>query len=179
MIAANTTFAVPNDDMAEDIAHIHVQSWRETYADIIPAEILANIDMADRVCRWRSYLGTQGYPTYIARVDGEPAGFIRVGSLKEPLVAGADGHIYALYVLRRFHRRGIGRKLMSLAAADWLGRGGGAFSVGVLTANAEARAFYEALGARFIRPDRDDWDGHSLPESIYLFDNMMELSRLA
>ena len=172
-------YEVPGIDMAEEIARIHVASWREAYSDIIPGKILVNIDMADRISRWRSDLSVEGYPTYLARVDGEAAGFIRSGTLKEPLVDGADGHIFALYVLSRFHRRRIGHRLMALAAADWLRRGGAALSVGVLTANHPARAFYEALGARFIRPDVYEWDGHSLPESIYLFENIEKLSRFA
>ena len=174
-----TIYAVPTVAMAEDIARIHVESWREAYAGIIPGEILANVDMADRIVRWRAYLGADGYPTYLARVEGEPAGFIRTGALKDPLVEGADGHIFALYVLRRFHRRKIGRGLLALAATDWLRRGGRAFSVGVLTENHPARTFYEAMGARFIRPDSYEWDGHALAESIYLFENMMELARFA
>ena len=177
-IDLKTSYTVPALDMAEAIARLHVASWREAYADIIPAEILANVDMADRVSRWRGYLGAAGYPTYLAQVHGEPAGFIRAGRLAEPF-AGADGHIFALYVLARFHRHGIGRRLIGLAAKAWLGGGGRAFSVGVLSANAGARAFYEALGARFIRAETYEWDGHTLPESIYLFENMEELARFA
>ena len=35
------------------------------------------------------------------------------------------------------------------------------------------------LGARFIKFDTYEWDGHSLPESIYLFENLEELARIA
>lgn len=174
-----TTYTLPSVDMAEDIARLHVTSWREAYAGIVPAEILANVDMAERVSRWRSYLSTDGFPTYLARVDDEPAGFIRAGALKEPLLEGADGHIFALYVLQRYCRMGLGRRLMGLAARQWIALDGRAFSVGVLNANSSARAFYEALGARFIRTDSYDWDGHNLPESLYLFENLEELSRFA
>lgn len=68
---------------------------------------------------------------------------------------------------------------MGLAAADWQARGGKALSVGVLTANRPAVAFYEALGARFLRPDTYLWHDHSLPESIYVFEDLAELSRFA
>ena len=180
MIDASVIYTIPASGMAEEIAHLHVASWREAYADIVPAEVLANVDMADRISRWRTYLlGTEGSPTYLARAGGEAAGFIRAGAVKEPLAEGADGHIFALYVLRRFHRRKIGQTLVALAARAWLQRGGAALSVGVLSANAGARAFYEALGARFIRPDTYEWDDHNLPESIYLFENLEELSRFA
>ena len=89
---------------------------------------------------------------------------------------GADGHINALYILRRFHRSGIGRRLVTMVAADWLARGGKGLSVGVLSANRPAVAFYEALGARFVRPDTYSWAGYDLAESIYVFNNLAELA---
>ena len=172
-------YEAPSSEYAETIARLHVTSWRETYTGMIPAGILENGDMADRTARWKGYLDTVGAPTYLARVDGEAAGFIRAGPVREPVAENADGHIFALYVLRRFHRQGIGRSLMALAARDWLRRGGRALSVGVLTANTGARAFYEALGARFVHDEDYEWDGYSLPESIYILERLEDLARFA
>jgi hypothetical protein len=50
---------------------------------------------------------------------------------------------------------------------------------GVLRANGPARAFYEAMGGRFIRDDVYNWDGNALDECIYLFENLPELARFA
>lgn len=172
-------YQAPGADDAAAIAHLHIDSWREAYTGMIPPGILENADMADRTARWRGYLEAAGSPTWLARVDGAPAGFIRAGPLKEPLAEGGDGHIFALYILERFQRRGIGRGLTGLAARDWLALGGRALSVGVLTANLKGRAFYEALGARFVRPDVYPWHGHNLDESIYIFENLEELARAA
>lgn len=179
MKSGEVTYARPGPAAADAIARLHVESWRETYEGIIPPNILADADLADRTARWHSYLAVGGYPTFLASVAGQPAGIIRAGPLPEPLAEGADGHIYVIYILQRFHRRGIGRKLVGLVAAEWLQLGGSAFSVGVLSANHGARAFYEAIGARYIRPDIYQWQGHSLPESIYLFENLTELARFA
>lgn len=179
MNTQHITCRVPGVDEAAAIAQLHLTCWKEAYAGMIPPGILENADLADRTARWRGYLEATGAPTYLARADGEAAGFIRAGSLKEPLAEGADGHIFALYILQRFHRLGIGRQLMGLAARDWLRQGGRALSVGVLTANHPARAFYEALGARFVRPDVYPWHGHNLSETIYIFDNLDELARAA
>ena len=163
---------------AEAIARLHVASWREAYGGIVPQEILDRVDVEDRTARWREYLSGDGV-TVLAEDGGEAAGFIRSGPLAEPMVEGADGHIFALYVLRRHHRLGIGGALLGRTAAAWLARGGKALSVGVLTQNARARAFYEATGARFVRAESYQWDGHSLPESIYLYEDLPAVSRLA
>lgn len=173
------TYRIPNVSDAGAIAHLHVACWREAYAGIVPIEILDHVDMADRTARWEQHLGKPTARAFLAEVAGEAAGFIHRGVLDQPLVEGADGHLNALYLLQRFHRRGIGRRLMGLAAADWLAQGGTALSVGVLTANRPAVAFYEALGARFVRPDTYRWHGHDLPESIYVFCNLDALSRFA
>lgn len=170
---------IPRAIDAERIARVHVGSWRESYAGIVPAPVLAKVNEADRAEKWRGYVELAGFRTFLAEVDGEPAGFIHSGPLSEPLVDSADAHIYTLYVLSPYHRQGLGRRLLGVTAATWHEQGGRAISVGVLTQNQRARAFYEAMGARFVRPDTFEWDGHVLDESIYLFENMKELSRSA
>lgn len=169
---------IPTVADAEAIARLHVASWREAYAGIVPAVVLDSVDIDDRIARWRDYLAGEGV-TFLAEVDGEAAGFIRVGAAAEPVAEGADGHVFALYVLRRHHRKGIGRRLLGLAAAAWLKRGGRALSVGVLTENAPALAFYQGVGGRFVRPETYCWDGHELAQSIYVFHNLDDLARLA
>ena len=178
IVGENITYRIPAIADAEAIAQLHVASWREAYDGMIPPAILAGIDMADRVARWQGYLAVPS-PTWLARVEGEEAGFIRAGRLAAQLAEGADGHIYALYVLQRFHRLGIGRGLVGRVASQWRETGGQALSVAVLTANRPARSSYEALGARLVRDDSYAWDGHILPESIYLFENLAELARFA
>lgn len=175
---AEIIYRIPTIADAETIAGLHVASWREAYGGIVPREVLDRVDMADRVARWRQYLAGTGM-TFLVEAGEEAAGFIRAGTPAEPLAEGADGHIFALYVLERHHRRGIGRSLLGRVAAKWQGCGGQALSVGVLAANARAVAFYEALGACFERADTYSWDGHDLPESIYVFRNLAELARFA
>ena len=43
---------------------MHVQSWRETYAGIIPAERLAGMSVAERTQRWRSPLDPETAEQY-------------------------------------------------------------------------------------------------------------------
>lgn len=171
-------FRVPAVADAEAIARLHVASWREAYSAIVPASVLDAVDVADRIARWQGYLASEGV-TFLAEAGGGAAGFIRAGVPDKPMVADADGHIFALYVLQRHHRRGIGRRLLALTAAEWLRRDGRALSVGVLTENRPALAFYRGAGASFAQADTYRWDGHDLPESIYVFRNLPDLARFA
>lgn len=174
-----TRLIIPTSDHAETMARLHVGSMREAYEEIVPSEVLANLSISDLTTRWRGYLEAAGYPVAMAQVDGEPAGLIRTGTCPEPLDPRPDGHIFQLYVLKRFYRAGVGRRLLCHVASGWLARRGTSLSVGVLAANQRANAFYTAMGARRVLETTFEWDGHSLAESIYLFENLEELSRFA
>ena len=87
------------------------------------------------------------------------AGFADAGGQRDASLSFA-GEIYAIYVLRRAQRRGLGRRLMG-AMAHQLGAAGfpGA-SLWVAAANAPARRFYEALGGRLVgqrTETQEDW----------------------
>ena len=179
MALETVTYVFPGPDRAGDIARVHVASWREAYAGIVPDPVLANLDETDRAASWRSYLELPDFFTVLAEAGGAPVGFIHTGPLSEPLVEGANGHIYTLYILNRHHRRGIGRRFLGMSARHLLGQGGRALSVCVLTKSEGARAFYEAMGAHFVRPSTVIWDGHTIDESIYLFENLPELALFA
>src|SRR6266481_6638436 len=72
--------AFPSDTAA--IAQVHVDSWRTTYAGIVPADYLANLSYAQREQFWCDILST---PTpsrcvYVAAQDtGETVGFASGG----------------------------------------------------------------------------------------------------
>jgi len=82
----------------------------------------------------RSFLA-QGYVYHVAEADGELAGFI---ALRE------RSHVYSLYVDKRWHRRGIARRLWETARDAALGPG----HPGFFTVNSSNHAlpFYAALG---------------------------------
>lgn len=87
--------------------------------------------------RMRGFLA-EGYVYHVAEVGGELAGFVAVRQ---------RSHVYSLYVDKRFHRRGIARRLWDVAREAALGPDHpGAFTV---NASNHAVAFYESLG--FVR----------------------------
>nr|WP_281432948.1 GNAT family N-acetyltransferase [Aestuariivirga litoralis] len=124
---------------------------------------------------WEGVLATAERIVIGAYMDDVPAGFIIAGPTPEDLIEKQDGHVWALYIARAAHRQGIGRVLMNMAARKWLERGGHTFTVGVLRANAPARAFYEALGAVAVKESVYDWDGHPLKDCTYFLDTAQML----
>ena len=56
--------AVAADAVA--IARVHVESWRSTYAGIVPEEILASLNLDDRAEMWERMLAAEDGLIFVA-----------------------------------------------------------------------------------------------------------------
>lgn len=160
---------------ARTIAEIMIAAWRETYAQMMPAQTLAGLDVEEWTQRWRGNLaGETGDPAYAAFLalddDGAPAG---VGSCRRQiseklLPLGYEGEIASIYLLRRLQRRGAGRRLMAAMARHLLANGCASAAVWTFRDSHHARRFYEALGATPAGVE-GEWEiyGMSLPDIAY------------
>jgi ribosomal protein S18 acetylase RimI-like enzyme len=166
----------PTPHEAEAMAALHVQCWREAYAEILPAELMATFSDETRRPMWRKALADDERIAFAAFDRNQPVGFILAGNPVEALSENEDGQIGAIYITASHYRRGIGRKLIELAVAEWIERGGRSLTLGVLAENVRARSFYESLGAKLVRTSTFVWDGYSLPDAIYVFDDLASLT---
>ena len=149
---------------AAGIAHVHIQSWRTTYAGIVPEEYLVALNEAERTQQWREWL-TGGFSVYVAEVDGKVAGFIGGGPLREPIQA-YDAELYAIYLLQPAQRQGVGRALLGKLAASLSGQGFQSMIAWVLEKN-PSREFYAKTGARPVASKEIDVGGATLVEVAY------------
>ncbi len=138
---------------AEAIAAVHVAAWRESYTDLVPAEMLASLSVDERADRWRRILGEPdpaiATVAFIACVpDGAVMGFGSCGLQRSAELAGAGfgGEFQAIYVLRAAQRRGIGRALMGAMARNLADRSLQGGALWVLEGNLPALNFYDMLG---------------------------------
>lgn len=99
---------------AEEIANVHVTSWQETYAGILPDQMLSDLNVADRTKRWTSVIsrkagGREG-SVFLALNERRAVGFVSVGPQRDIALRdkGFIGEIEALYVLVAAQRKGIG-----------------------------------------------------------------------
>jgi GNAT superfamily N-acetyltransferase len=146
------------------ISRVHVQSWRTTYAGIVPDEYLAALNEVDRVPQWREQLA-RDIQVYIADVDGEVAGFICGGPIREP-VRTYDAELFAIYLLERSQRHGIGTALLRELAGSLLSKGFTSMIVWVLDKN-PSRHFYVKSGAQLVTSKDIEIGGVMLPEVAY------------
>jgi GNAT superfamily N-acetyltransferase len=91
--------------------------------------------------------------------------------------SGRTAQVDALYVLPDRQGRGIGRLLLQESARRLLALGYVRLTIGVLSANLPARAFYEAMGGVESGRRTFDEDGHPLPETVYGWSDLAALAR--
>jgi GNAT superfamily N-acetyltransferase len=84
--------------------------------------------------------------------------------------------IAALYVLPEMQGRGVGRQLLTAAAERLAELGFSRLQIAVLTTNAPARGFYEAMGGTYCGERTFDEEGHLLSERVYCWPDLRALT---
>jgi ribosomal protein S18 acetylase RimI-like enzyme len=152
------------DDAAE-LAAMHLQALRETYAAQMPESFFAAVDLTALADTWRA-APSVGTDVTLALLDTAIVGFVASGEGHGPALPQM-GEVYDIYVLARAQRRGIGRRLMAHAAKALAARGLTAAGLWVVEDNAPARRFYEALQGRPFKTRVDSMAGRTLRGIAY------------
>jgi len=130
---------------AEDVAAlgaVHVQCWRESYADLLSQPLLDSIRPEDRATRWEQIIASPNDRQWVAEVDGEILGFAGTGPGRDD-DAPRDLELYAVYVLTAHHGSGAGQDLLDAAI------GSQPAFLWIATDNPRAEAFYRRNGFEF------------------------------
>ena len=166
-------------DAAEDdvggIARVHVQGWRESYKDFLRPEALEGLSVEERRRLWQDVF-TQLDPRarlLVAETEGgEIVGFAHGGPIRRENAEhlGTETEIFAIYLLDRVKRQGIGLRLMR-GVFDHLARHGfRSAGLWVLKDNLSARRFYEILGGQPGPAQSFDLRGQIVVEIAYRFE---------
>lgn len=132
---------------ASAIGRIHVETWRDTYAGMLPDRVLVEMSSAMEGGQWSRVLESGRDRVVVAETDG--AGIVGFGSCGKARAGalGFEGEVYTLYVLPDHQGQGIGRLLLTelfrILGAD----GYRSALIWVLQDN-PAGFFYEAMGGR-------------------------------
>lgn len=143
--------ALPDDVPA--LAALHVATFEEAHGSLeAPTYEL-------RESQWREMFAQQADSfCYVAQSpDGELVGFAR-GAPHDGSVDGYDGELDKIYVLRAWHRNGIGRALVERVACRFLDRGVGSMLL-FGDAASSANGFYERLGAERLLSKEGEFHG--------------------
>ena len=135
---------------AEALAGVHVASWRSAYAGLLPADLLASLDLGKRAQAWRTVLDDASGCAYVACEGKEVLGFIHVcPSRDEDKTSTEVGEITSIYVAPDHWGKGIGTTLLSRGLLHLAQAGCHEVTLWVLDGNQRACHFYERK--RFAR----------------------------
>jgi GNAT superfamily N-acetyltransferase len=131
---------------ARAIAEVHVQAWRDAYRDILPADFLAGLSVAEREASWVDAL-ERGTPCLlVAEHAGRIVGFSCDGPCRDRGATATDQELWALYVVREHWSTGLGRRLWLASRQAMLERQATRISLWVIVGNERAMRFYESAG---------------------------------
>lgn len=134
---------------AGEIANCHLNSWREIYQGLIPKDFLDELPLSfkRRQDFWREHISSGA--SYVIVAESEQhgvVGFINVGDSRENFFS-EYGELRALYLLRKYQDRGIGKKLLQLGFSQLESKGFTSAYCWVLEGNPTIK-FYEKTGAK-------------------------------
>jgi GNAT superfamily N-acetyltransferase len=131
--------AVPAD--ADGIAEVHIRTWQETYAHLLPASYLNGLDVATRAEDWRRTLtdASVGTPPFVALDGDRVVGFALAGPARDE-EPPRDFQLYAINVVASAHGTGAGQALFDAAVGD------SAAYLWAADDNPRAEAFYRRNG---------------------------------
>lgn len=139
-----------NGDDARRLALIGSATFLETFAgDLDGTAILDHCERAHRAEAYAELLRVGGQAWLAEAVPGgAPVGFALLTPPDLPSAAsdGSDLELKRIYVLAKFHGRGLGAALMTEAVNAARQRGARRLLLGVYAGNARAQAFYRKLG---------------------------------
>jgi ribosomal protein S18 acetylase RimI-like enzyme len=154
-----------NSNDAKGIAKVQVESWKTTYKNIVPDEYLNRMTYESREQKWKDIISEQA--VFVAEtVEGEIVGFSNGGKKRTGKHTKYEGELYAIYILEKYQRKGLGKLLIEPIVKDLIQKDISSMTVLVLEEN-RSRLFYESLGAKKIDVVEIEILGKKLNEIVY------------
>lgn len=153
MADAGIRVAEPPD--AAEIARIQLTTWRTAYSEMLPTDVLDNLDPGQAESQWRETLA-RGPASVMVATEGEwTVGFCAAGQAPEQEAATADGTspsdtstvvlVSTLLVEPRWGRRGHGGRLLGTMAQRLAAGGATRGITWVPEADAASLAFFQHI----------------------------------
>jgi ribosomal protein S18 acetylase RimI-like enzyme len=134
---------------AEELALVHVLTWRHAYRGIVPGDVLDGLSVDQQNKVWQKIL-TDERPddqSWLAESAGSVVGFVWAGRSRDQDATEHTGEVFSMYVLPTHQRGGAGSALLQVAS-KWLFERFPSARLWVLEDNAAGRRFYEKWGWR-------------------------------
>ena len=109
---------------------------------------------------------TKDYSTLVLEINNQVVGFTNYGKT-EDLEFDNCGEIFALYIIKKYHHYGFGKKLVEESIKNLKEMGFDKMLVSCLKEN-PSNEFYKHIGGKYIK--NKIYKQLNLPENVYYFD---------
>ena len=130
----------------EEIARIHIASWRKAYVGIVSQSHLDSLSLEKRIAKLNRFLAENTFEAYTGLVDEQIVGFVSIGPAKEDDINAAAGELMLIYLDPQFWSMGFGTKLANHALDIFSDRGYNTAVLWAFEKNVRADGFYRSLG---------------------------------
>jgi L-amino acid N-acyltransferase YncA len=132
----------PRVEDAEEAGRVHIQVWREAYAEKMPADFIEGLDPVKSADRWKLRFEMEesdGIVVVATGRDGDIVGLASAGPTRDA-DAPTAWELYSINVLAAHHGSGVADQLIMAAIAERPA------TLWVLLDNPRADAFYRRHG---------------------------------
>jgi len=163
---------------AHALATVRVTGWHQSYAGLMPVELLSKLSIeADRLRVEKAFADPGNKALrFVAEQHENIIGMGGCGRLRTGDIE-SRGEVYALYLLDDAKRKGTGRAMMEKMWEALIAEGCTSLQLSVLENNAPARAFYERLGGVLSHKGTFTYGGFELPDVTYVWEDIRQLAR--
>ncbi len=153
---------------AAGIARVYVDTWRDTYAGLIPVPALVGLSHRRLTQIWAEELARPASGQVVVIANDVASGIVGFGSCGKMRgdALPYKGEVFTLYVLPDFQGDGIGRRMLGRLFATLSARGMNSAVIWVLAAN-PARFFYQTMGGKLTAVREQRFWGVDLREWAY------------
>lgn len=165
---AMATIRNANRKDAPEIARVYVDSWRESYAGLIPDWVLLGMSYRRLTRAWERAIRTAGRDEAILVAEDPDTGIVGLGSCGPSRDRGLSysGEVYTLYVHPNHVGQGVGSQLLDALFAHLEKSGTPSAIIWALAQN-PSRHFYRAQGGGIVATRQGRQWGISINEIAY------------
>lgn len=166
MPVASVSYRLANVFDCPDVAKVHVRSWRESFAGIVPQAFLDKMSVEKRTRAFAERFSTGSYRMYVAEDEAHGImGFVDFGPARDE-VEGYEAELYAIYLLPEFQGRGVGAGLFRLAVRDLIQEGANTMYLLALEVS-PYKSFYVKMGGRVMERRQKELEGEMFTVLVY------------
>lgn len=159
------------DDLIS-IGKVQVDSNRSTYVGIMPEDYLKNLSYEDKANEWNEKLFNEKCTQFMYVVETDDANIIGFASAS---LVGTNNlferELYSIYILKEFHRNGIGRLLIKAIVTKFIESDVRSMILWTLQDN-PSRLFYKHLVGNIVDKRIIDRGGKKLLQIAYAWEDI-------